>query len=654
MKENQKRKTHKKKNNTKRISIVLIIIVAIIILILLALNKDTIIGKAFRSIRQALTGEVTVDYADTAREKLNFNYDWQFSKGQGANNSGSDLAKENVTVINDTYASNILSNTYTKGTSGETWENVSLPHTYNDIDTYDNYMESKQNGERSTYSGTAYYTKTFTIPSEYSGKKIYIEFEAARQAAKVSINGHVLEGTYENGFIAFGYDLTDYINFGAENVIVVMVDNSYPYYTGEIDTKIAGGTVSTQNPLIWHDSHWQPNYGGLYRNSYLYIVDQLSLTLPVYSFLQTEGTYVYTSDETATTAKINVEAQIQNNTSTSKNIKLISYVKNANGTAVLAMESTEVTLTAGEKTIIKVSDTLQNAVRWSTEYPYLYTVECKIICDDQVIDNNETDLGIRTYRFTNNYGAYLNGNYIKLNGWGQKPTNEWAGLGAAYPDWMQDYTIKLMKDANSNFIRWGHCAGSMTTIKSANKYGIITMQPGVEAEGNYNGSYTTASYEVRTDAFRDMLIYFRNEPSILIWEIGNQTIADTSVAETMVGYIQQYDHGNRQYATQNSEGDYTFNSTEVKSSTGTWANTTEESDRVASIRQGDSTMASYVDVGVTTQGASSMSGASTGSKPSVEGEYNRLEARRGVWDYSTTGYENFENKLRLKCYICCR
>jgi len=85
-----------------------------------------------------------------------------------------------------------------------------------------------------------------------------------------------------------------------------------------------------------------------------------------------------------------------------------------------------------------------------------------VLVDGEAVDSATTPLGVRIFRFTNDSGLFLNENYVKLKAWGQKPTDEWAGLGAAYPDWMHAYTQELMKDAGGNFVRWGHCAGSPT------------------------------------------------------------------------------------------------------------------------------------------------------------------------------------------------
>src|SRR5205823_13977114 len=70
------------------------------------------------------------------------------------------------------------------------------------------------------------YRKTFTAPQEWEGKKIYIEFEAARQIAEVYLNGELL-GISRTGFIPFGFDLTPHLKLGQSNVISVMCDNRF-------------------------------------------------------------------------------------------------------------------------------------------------------------------------------------------------------------------------------------------------------------------------------------------------------------------------------------------------------------------------------------------------------------------------------------------
>lgn len=567
------------------------------------------------SVAQTFQVSVSAGVPDVelSREVFNFNSGWRFSKGQGYDNAESNRAdKKEVVVIPNTETP------YAVDYDVSGWEAVSLPHTYNDVDTFDNFTETGMNGERSVYGGTAWYKKSFTVPAEYEGKKIFLEFEAARQGAEVWLNGEKLEGKSESGFIPFGYDLTPFIRFGAENDITVMTDNSFPYYhIGEDGSK---------NELSWADSHWHPNNGGLYRNAFLYVTDPLHVTLPLYSFLETQGTYVYTQNETASSAEVVMEAEIANEYTEEKTFTYAIQILDAQGQEVQAAASEALTLAAGAKDNYQLKVTLTNPKRWSTEYPYLYQVVSKILVDGKEVDSTTTPLGVRTFRFTNDSGFFLNENYVKLQGWGQKPTDEWAGLGAAYPDWMHAYTQELMKDAGGNFIRWGHCAGSPSQIAISDQYGMVTLQPGVDGEGStVGGTYSEYSYAVRKDAFRDMIIYYRNNPSIFLWEVGNQSMPDAE-AKALTDLIYQYDsHG--------------MSEPKVKRNVGTYETSSEASNRLVAVRRGNSVMANYVDVSVTTEGAWELK---SDGKPGVEGEYNREEARRGVWDRYTTGFEDFK------------
>lgn len=502
--------------------------------------------------------------------KFNFNVGWKFNKADVQSASQIDFDDAD-------------------------WELVSVPHTFNDTDTFDNYMEGGHNGERSMFTGKTWYRKHFKLNREDQEKKVFIEFEGVRQAADVYINGTKLSGKYENGFIPFGYDLTPYVNFGdKENVLAIMVDNTFPY-------KAEG----TDDVLSWHDSHWHPTHGGIYRNVFLHIKDRLHITLPLYSFLKTQGTYVYASDITEEQAKVTAEAEVVNDYETSKQVHFVAEILDQDGAVIQTMEESR-QLQAGETYIFQTSDVLKNPHRWSPQYPYLYKVRTKLITNGETVDSVDTPLGIRTFEFTFDQGFFINGNQVKLKGWGQRPTNEWAGLGAAYPNWMHGLIFQQMKEAGGNMIRWGHSAGAPVDIELADKYGLVTIQPGVDGEGStVGGVYSDVSYKIRSDAYRDMIIYYRNNPSILIWEGGNQSVPDKE-AQTLKQITNTWDpHGKRAYAH----------------------------------RRCDLTMEKYVDVSIGTEGSWELKSK---GKPVIEGEYNREEATRRVWDRYTPGYEDYK------------
>ncbi|MDR7078934.1 beta-galactosidase [Neobacillus niacini] len=504
--------------------------------------------------------------------KLNFNSEWKFWQEEA-------VAAAQLPEFDDS-----------------NWSIVSTPHTFNDVDTFDNFMEGGHNGERGMFTGKTWYRKGFKLDQKYVDKKVFIEFEGVRQAADVYINGAKLEGKSENGFIPFGYDLTPFLHFGEEeNVLAVMVDNTFPY--------IAEGTEA--DVLSWHDSHWHPTHGGIYRNVYLHIKDKLHITLPLYSFLKTQGTYVYAFDIERESANVAVEAEVINEYPTSKKVEFLAEVMDRDGKVVLTVnESRE--LAAEEKFVFRITGQLANPHRWSTDYPYIYTVRTLIKTDGKVADSYNTPLGIRTFEFTNDQGFFLNGQPVKLKGWGQRPTNEWAGLGTAYPNWMHAFIFQLMKEAGGNFIRWGHSAGSPVDIEAADQFGLITLQPGVDGEGStVGGVYSDVAYKIRSKAFRDLVIYYRNSPSILLWEGGNQSVPEKE-AQTLKDIVDTWDPmGMRAYAH----------------------------------RRSNLIMADYIDVSIGTEGSWELKKK---GKPVIEGEYNREEAARRVWDRYTPGYEDYQ------------
>ncbi len=526
------------------------------------------------------------------RLNLNFDPDWKFIKADPAN-----AAEVNFDA------------------SG--WTDVSLPHTYNDTDTFDHFSVPGHRGEQNQWGGRTWYRKTFTLPENSRGKKVYIEFQAARQVAEVYLNGHLL-GTCKNGFIPFGLDLTPWLQFDGPNVLAVMCDNRFmkdplddaapasaaggngPNFAPAASPSLAelSARVNASIPedvdqlqadqIPWNNPHWHPAHGGLYRNVYLHITDPLHISLPLYDFLQTAGPYVYTTDVSTNAATVNLEVPVENGRNADEKIEVLARVLDRAGNPVLSLsQSGEVA--AGAKTQINLAGTLDQPQLWEPDYPYLYHVAITLRVNGETVDTDEEPLGVHFVHWDARTGFWINGHHLKLHGWGQKPTDEWPGLGAAQPDWLHYYTLALMKEAGGNWVRWGHCAASDPMIEAGDELGIMAEQPGVDGESDTVG----AAWKVRAAAWRDMIIYFRNHPSIMIWEGGNQKITLAHVKE-LRGYMDEYDpHGGRAYAQ----------------------------------RRADKTDGQFMDVCIGTEGGREIPGL-----PVVEGEYDREESPRRVWD----------------------
>ena len=249
---------------------------------------------------------------------------------------------------------------------------MSCPHTYNDVDTFDDFSLAGHRGEQNQFGGRTWYRKTFVIPESWNGKKVYIEFEAARQVAEVYLNGERL-GVSKTGFIPFGFDLTSKLKFGQANVIAVMCDNRFMKDPPE---KEAGGRAPPlptagvaaeswqsfrrrsmsrfpknldelrADQIPWNNPHWHPAHGGLYRNVYLHVVDPLHVSLPLYSFLKTAGPYVYSTEVSEKSATINLELPIENGRTTEETVQVVAEILDRDGNSVATLEPVAKTLAA--------------------------------------------------------------------------------------------------------------------------------------------------------------------------------------------------------------------------------------------------------------------------------------------------------------------
>ncbi|HYN93367.1 MAG TPA: glycoside hydrolase family 2 TIM barrel-domain containing protein [Pilimelia sp.] len=391
------------------------------------------------------------------------------------------------------------------------WSTVSVPHTFNDVDSFDEWITSS--GEHHVARQVVWYRKRFTLPADLADRKIFIECEGVRQAATVYVNGAQV-GLYEGGVVPFGFDITSRVRFGAENVLAIRADNSASY------PEQATGTV-----FQWDSRDFNPNFGGLTRNLRLIAAPRTYFTLPLYNGLRTTGTYVYPTSVNVAgqTATINVEAQVRNEQSTARTVTVSANVLQPDGQLRATIPGAPVTIAAGQTQVVRLSGRISQLSFWQPGRPALYTVEMVLTEAGAVQDVVGIVTGFRKAEFRGGAaagGVYINDRYTYLTGYAQRSPNEWALVGGAVPDWLRDYDGQLVRDSNANLIRWMHIAAQPACIRMTDRYGIVSVQPAGDKEKDTTGR----QWDQRVEAMRDTIIYFRNSPSILFWEAGNNWI----------------------------------------------------------------------------------------------------------------------------------
>ena len=423
------------------------------------------------------------------RKKLNFNADWRLAIG------------DFTEAVNPDFDDSM-------------WKQVTLPYAFNGDEAFKKDIVDLTDT-------VVWYRKKFNVQSSmFNDQKVFIEFEGVRQGADFYLNGHHL-GMSENGVMACGFDLTPYIKEG-DNVLAVRCDNSWTYRSRKHNSRYQ-----------WNDRNFNANYGGIPKNVFLHITDKLYQTLPLYSDLGTTGTYVYATDFDikGRKATVHVESEVKNEDTRERKFFLTVVVKDAEGNKVAGFNGNETyTLQPGETVIAKAEKALQNLHFWSWGYGYLYTIETYLRdkLETATADNDRviTRTGFRKTRFGEGK-IWLNDRVLMVHGYAQRTSNEWPGVGISVPAWLSDYSNNLMVESGGNVVRWMHVTPWKQDIESCDRVGLIQAMPAGDSEKDVEG----ARWTQRTELMRDAIIYNRNNPSIIFYECGNESISREHMLE---------------------------------------------------------------------------------------------------------------------------
>ena len=431
-----------------------------------------------------LTALSVINGQASERKKYNFNSEWKLQIG--------DFPKAKNAKFDDSQ-----------------WKQVTLPHAFNEDEAFKVSIEDLTDT-------ISWYRKRFQLPDLKNNQKVFIEFEGVRQGGDFYINGYHL-GKHENGVMAVGFDLTPYIKQG-ENLIAVRTDNSWTYRE-----------AATKSKFQWNDRNFNANYGGIPKNVFLYVTDNVYQTLPLYSNLKTTGVYIYAKDIDIKRRKatIHAESEVRNDSQESRQFSYQVTVLDADGRLIKSFQGDKITLKTGETKIIKASTPIDNLHFWSWGYGYLYTVKTALKDENnQIFDEVSTRTGFRKTRFAEGK-IWLNDRIIQMKGYAQRTSNEWPAVGMSIPAWLSDYSNDLMVKSNGNLVRWMHITPWKQDVESCDRVGLIQAMPAGDSEKDREGR----QWEQRVELMRDAIIYNRNNPSILFYECGNESISREHMIE---------------------------------------------------------------------------------------------------------------------------
>ncbi|NWJ51184.1 MAG: glycoside hydrolase family 2 protein [Bacteroidetes bacterium] len=449
-------------------------------------------GK-MQGLQQTVTGK---------RASTCFDFNWQFHKGdiaiKRAIKAGKygGLTDANVKIVTGEEA--VIA--YTDANKAAAfkpgdWQEVNLPHDWCVEGTFvnDNTIGCSPAANGYLPGGVGFYRKEFEIPETDKGKKITIEFDGIFRNSTVWVNGHLI-GNHQSGYTPVSYDLTDVLRYGAEgkNVVLVKVD-------------------ATDYEGWWYEGC------GIYRHVWLNKTDRLHV--------DRFGTYVTMPSVSAAEAAVSIKTMLKNEYDIARNFTLVSKIIDSKG-VVLDTKSSSQVIAPFSQTEISQKGTIQTPLLWSPETPNLYKVLTEVIDNGSVIDTYETTFGVRTVEITNN-GFFLNGKLYPVKGTANH--QDFAGVGVALPDKLNEYKIKLLKEMGCNGYRCAHNPPTPELLDACDRLGMLVLD-----ENRLLSSAEDGVKDLTTLLYRD-----RNHPSVFMWNMENEeplqgTVTGTRIVKTLV------------------------------------------------------------------------------------------------------------------------
>lgn len=345
------------------------------------------------------------------------------------------------------------------------------------------------------YQGKCIYRKSVFVPKDYADKKVIVEFEGAMGVSALSVNGKLVKEHY-CGYTPLVAEIEEFLNFGEENSFEVCLDNS------------DNPEVPPGKPQADLDFSYE---GGLYRNAWLKVQKKLYITHPLLANeVAGGGIFVWNSNVSDAFANVHARVHIKNEYAESKAFVLKATVLLPNGEAVGGFEK-ESCIASGEALYIEGVIAVQNPRLWSPETPELYTLRCEIISGGEVVNTQDTEIGIRTFQFTLNDGVIFNGKPRRFNGANYHQT--WPYIGNAVPDSLLIRDMMKIKDMGMDNIR-SHYPFSTSLMSTCNRLGLTAIVSNIGWQFYEPGIF----WERAVQNMRDIIRWHRNNPCILIWE----------------------------------------------------------------------------------------------------------------------------------------
>ena len=450
------------------------------------------------------------------RERQNFDSNWQFAFGD-ASDPAKDFGCGTEYFNYFTKAASIHNEgPYVMKFDASAWKTVDLPHDWVvDLPFAEEASHShgyKQVGYEYPKTSVGWYRKVFTVPAEDYGKHIWLQFDGIFRDAQIWVNGFYL-GHEKSGYATQTYDISEYLNYGEENLVCVRADATF-------------------------EEGWFYEGAGIYRHVWLNKASKVHVA-PFGTFVYSEFAVPYSLRGNAgpdfSHASVQIETTVQNMGVQPQTYTLKHTLIDAEGKAAGSCEADGEMIAGKDSHRSKASIPVENPHLWSCEDPYLYKVVTEVFVDGALTDTYETTTGIRHIRFDNDHGFFLNGEPVKLKG--VNIHQDHAGVGSGIPDGLQEWRLLQLKKFGCNAYRSSHNPMTPEMLDACDRLGFLVIEE----------NRLTGINKEHIDLLERMIRRDRNHPCIILWSAGNEEWGiewkdfGRRIAESMREYCHRFD-----------------------------------------------------------------------------------------------------------------
>ena len=390
----------------------------------------------------------------------------------------------------------------TAGFDDSEWQSVTVPHDWaiygpfsveNDKQnlaiTQDGQKEAMEHAGRTgglPFVGTGWYRLDFEVPEFSQGKTATIVFDGAMSHARVWLNGQEV-GYWPYGYNSFHFDITPYLKAGETNTLAVRLENEH------------------------ESSRWYPG-AGLYRNVHLVVNED--------AYVPTWGTQLTTPVVKKEYAKVHLVTELcMPEGKRMSDYRIVTELKDAAGKTVAAAENKG---SRYDGNTFVQDFVIDNPALWSPETPSLYTAESKIYEGNELKDEYATRFGVRSIEIIPEKGFFLNGERTVFKGVCNH--HDLGPLGGIANEAGIRRQIRILKDMGCNAIRTSHNMPAPELVEACDEMGMMLMAESFDGwrTPKVPNGYNKVFDEWAEKDLVNLLRHYRNNPSIVMWCIGNE------------------------------------------------------------------------------------------------------------------------------------